>query len=90
MSAHLRLRPPKHVVTRSASPHDSRKVSCLGARGRVRVGVRVGVRVKVRVGGRGRGSVRVRLEEGVLLDLAVAVEDLAELLHLLEAWRGVG
>ena len=34
--------------------------------------------------------VRVRREEGVLLDLAVAVEDLAELLHLLEAWRGVG
>merc|ERR1711871_542908 len=26
-SAHLRLRPPKHVVTRSARPHDSRNVS---------------------------------------------------------------
>ena len=31
-------------------------------------------------------SCAARLEEGVLLDLAVAVEDLAELLHLLQAW----
>merc|ERR1719409_1919778 len=29
ISAHLRLRPPKQVVTRSARPHDSRKVACL-------------------------------------------------------------
>ena len=32
MSAHLRLRPPKHVVTRSATPHDSRNVSDLMSR----------------------------------------------------------
>ena len=27
ISAHLRFRPPKQVVTRSATPHDSRNVS---------------------------------------------------------------
>ena len=52
----------------------------------MRVGFRVGLGVGIGLKARG-DQVRqpARLEEGVLLDLAVAVEGLAELLHLLEA-----